>query len=160
MFAIVRGSGKQFKVSQGLVVKMNRMDVKEGDIIELSPVLMVGDEKTTKVGTPALDGAKVTAKVLEHKRDKKIIVFKKKRRQGYTRTAGHRQDLTILRIESISAPGFTAAKPAAAKKPAEKKEAAPAKKTEAKAPAKAPAKKAEAKTAAKKPAAKKTEAKK
>lgn len=147
MFAIVRASGKQFKVSQGLKIKVNRMDAKAGETIELNPVLMVGDEKTTKVGTPALEGAKVTAKVLDHIRDKKIIVFKKKRRQGYKRKAGHRQDLTVLMVESISAPGFTASKPAATKT-AEKKEAAPAKKTEAK---KAPAKET---------AAKKTEAKK
>ena len=160
MFAIVRESGKQFKVSHGLIIKVNRLTAKEGETIELSPVLMVGDDKTSKVGTPALEGAKVTAKVLEHKRDKKIIVFKKKRRQGYKRKAGHRQDLTILQIESISAPGFTAAKPAAAKKPAEKKETAPAKPAPAKAEAKAPVKKAAAKPAAKKPAAKKTDAKK
>lgn len=156
MFAIVRASGKQFKVSQGLIIKVNRLTAKEGESIELSPVLMVGDDKTSKVGAPELEGAKVTAKVLEHKRDKKIIVFKKKRRQGYKRKAGHRQDLTILKIESISAPGFTAAKPTADAKPAEKKEAAPAKKTEAK---KAPAKSA-AKPATKKPAAKEADAKK
>ena len=148
MFAIVRTSGKQYKIAHDEVIKVNRMDVKEGDKVDLGPVLMVGDDNKTVVGAPEVKGATVKAVVLENKRDKKIIVFKKKRRQNYRRKHGHRQDLTVLRITEIKADGFSAP----AKAAAPKKEAAPKAEKKAEAPKKEAATK---KPAAKKPAAKK-----
>ena len=115
-------------------------------------VLMLGEGGDTTIGTPLVEGASVSATVLEQTRGDKIIVFKKKRRKNYRRRKGHRQDLTVLRIDGISAPGEKkAAKKAAAKKAPESPEAAPeaAEKAEKK-KAKTPAKK--------KPAAKKTKA--
>lgn len=179
MYAVIRTGGKQQKVAPGAVIKIEKIDGEAGSTVTLDDVLAIGDDKGLTVGTPTVDGASVTAEVLEQTRGAKILVFKKKRRQNYRRKKGHRQHLTVLRVTDINGPGAKkAAKPAAkkaeaepkteadaeAKKPAAKK--APAKKTEAKTEAKpaakkAPAKKAPAKKApAKKPAAKKTPAKK
>jgi len=161
MFAVIRTGGKQYRVSPDDVIKIERLaDVDAGNNIELTDVLAMGDGDSVTLGTPVVDGARVVASVLEHKRDTKIIVFKKKRRKNYRRTQGHRQNITILRIEEILAAGQKASpkKKAAAKPAATADKAAddaPAKKAAAK---KAPAKKAAA--AADKPAAKKAAAKK
>lgn len=96
-FAIFQTGGKQYRVSAGDIVKVEKLDA-TGDI-EFDQVLMVGD----KVGTPFVDGAKVVAEVIEQKRADKILVFKKKRRQNYRRTAGHRQYITVLKIKEIKA---------------------------------------------------------
>lgn len=155
MFAVVKTGGKQYRVTEGAVVKVEKLAGEVGKNIVLDEVLMIGDDKGVKVGEPLVKDANVTAEVLEQKKDKKIIVFKKKRRHNYRRKKGHRQEITILRVKAISK--------TAAKAPAKK--AAPAKKeTSAKeAPVKAAAvKKAPAKKAAttKAPAAKKAPAKK
>ena len=97
MFAVVRTGGKQYKVSEKDRFEVARMDAKEGDTIDLE-VLMTSDGKDTKIGNTS---AKVSAKVIEHTRGDKIVVFKKKRRQNYRRTAGHRQDLTVIEIAGI-----------------------------------------------------------
>ena len=165
MFAVIRTGGKQYRVTPDDVIKIERLaDVDAGNNIELTDVLAMGDGDSVTLGTPVVDGARVVASVLEHKRDTKIIVFKKKRRKNYRRTQGHRQNITILRIEEILAAGEKAPpkKKAAAKPAADAGKAtddAPAKKAAAK---KAPAKKAAAadKPAAKKAAAKKAPAKK
>lgn len=96
-FAIFQTGGKQYRVQAGDVVKVEKLNA-EGKV-EFDQVLMVGD----KVGTPFVDGAKVVAEVIEQKRADKILVFKKKRRQNYRRTAGHRQFITVLKITEIKA---------------------------------------------------------
>ncbi|MDH5557394.1 MAG: 50S ribosomal protein L21 [Alphaproteobacteria bacterium] len=168
MYAVIKTGGKQYKVAKNDVILVEKLAGDAGAAVELDEVLLVGDDKGQTVGSPLVDGAHVAATVLEQTRGEKIIVFKKKRRQNYRRKAGHRQDLTALKIIDIVTGGkkkaAKAAEPKAEAKPvapkAEEKKAAP--KAEA---AKAAPKKAEAKTeakpaAAKKPAAKKAPAKK
>jgi large subunit ribosomal protein L21 len=113
MFAVVKTGGKQYRVAEGDVIKVEKLDGEAGKNITLDQVLMVGDDKGVKVGEPLVAGAKVTFEVLEQKKDKKIIVFKKKRRQNYRRKKGHRQEITVLRVTKIAG---AAAKKAAAKK--------------------------------------------
>lgn len=99
MFAVVRTGGKQYKVTEKQYLEVARMDLEAGKSVDLE-VIMTSDGKSADIGK---SGAKVTAKVLEHTRADKIVVFKKKRRQGYRRTAGHRQDLTVIEITGIKA---------------------------------------------------------
>ncbi|MDC3305331.1 50S ribosomal protein L21 [Flavobacteriales bacterium] len=143
MYAIVEIAGQQFKVEKDQQIFVHRLDNEEGSKVDFDKVLLLDDAGTVNVGAPVIKGAKVTAKVLEHLKGDKVIVFKKKRRKGYKVKNGHRQYLTKLEILKIDA------KAPAAKKAAPKKEAKPVAE-------KAPAKK----TAAKKPAAKKAPAKK
>jgi large subunit ribosomal protein L21 len=98
-YAIIRSGGKQFRVEEGQQVRVPLMDKEVGATVELDVMLLGGDE--SKVGTPTVDGARVAATVVDHGRDTKIIVFKKKRRKQYKRTKGHRQDYTTLKIDSI-----------------------------------------------------------
>ena len=164
MYAVLETGGKQYKVAEGDVVKVEKLEGEVGSTIKFDRVLMVGDNKSQKIGTPLVAGTAVFAEILEQARDKKIIVFKKKRRQGYQRTQGHRQYLTVVRITNIgdakkAAPktAVSTEKSAAEAKKAPAKKAAPkaaAKKSEAK----APAKKAAPKKAAAKPAATKAKA--
>lgn len=162
MFAVIKTGGKQYKVAKDDVIAVEKLEGDPGATVELTDVLMVGDEKAQTTGTPLVDGATVAAEVVKQDRSAKIIVFKKKRRKDYRRTKGHRQQVTVLRITDILTDGKKPAKKAAAKKPAAKEETKPAaKKAEDKAEAKPAAKKPAAKKpAAKKPAAKKTAAKK
>jgi len=142
MYAIVEIAGQQFKVEQDQQIFVHRLEAEEGSKIDFDKVLLMDNAGKINVGAPVIKGAKVTAKVLEHLKGDKVIVFKKKRRKGYKVKNGHRQYLTKLEILKINA------KAPPAKKAAPKKEAKPvAKKTTAK------------KTAAKKPAAKKAPAK-
>ena len=99
-FAIVRAGGKQFRVEQGATLRVPSLKQEVGASVELE-VLATTDDKQTSVGTPAVEGAKVTATVVDHGRGAKIIVFKKKRRKHYKRTKGHRQGYTTLKIDSI-----------------------------------------------------------
>ena len=101
MYAIVEIAGKQFKVSQNQQLYIPLLNVKAGGAITFDNVLLVEDGDKIAIGTPTVAGAKVTGKVLDHVRDDKIIVFKKKRRKGYKKTQGHRQDYTKVLIESI-----------------------------------------------------------
>jgi large subunit ribosomal protein L21 len=128
MFAVIKSGGKQYKVAKNDVIRVEKLDAEAGASIDLNKVLMVGDDKSQTVGVPLVDGASVSATVLEQMRDRKIIIFKKKRRQNYRRKNGHRQHLTVLRIDDILAAG--------------KKKATPKKKAEA-APEPAPAAEAE-----------------
>jgi len=149
MYAIVEIAGQQFKVEKDQQIFVHRLDNEEGSKVDFDKVLLLDDAGTVNVGAPVITGAKVTAKVLEHLKGDKVIVFKKKRRKGYKVKNGHRQYLTKLEILKIDA------KAPSAKKAAPKKEAKPvaekatAKKTAAKKPAakKAPAKKTTAKKA-------------
>ncbi|WP_375202224.1 50S ribosomal protein L21 [Hyphococcus sp.] len=120
MYAVVKTGGKQYRVSKDDILKVERLPGEAGDVITLDDVLMLGDGADVTVGAPKVDGASVAAEILEQKRDKKIIVFKKRRRQNYRRKAGHRQHLTVLKVTDILTDG---AKPKpAAKKAAPKKE--------------------------------------
>ncbi len=166
MFAVIKTGGKQYRVAQDDVIRVEKLAAEAGDIVELGNVLMVGGDGDMSVGAPYVAGATVAAEVLEQGRGKKIIIFKKKRRQNYRRHNGHRQYETVLRVTEIltdgKKPSTTKAAPKAA--PKEAKPTAPAKAgTDKKAaPKKAAPKKAatEKKAAAKKAAPKKAAAKK
>ena len=137
MYAIVEIAGQQFKVEKDQQIFVHRLEAEEGSKVDFENVLLIDNGGKINVGAPAVKGAKVTAKVLEHLKGDKVIVFKKKRRKGYKVKNGHRQYLTKLEILQID-------EKAAVKK-------APEKKSEPK---------TESKTVAKKPAAKKTTTKK
>jgi len=118
MFAIVEIYGKQYKVAKGDRVLVNsKIDVAEGKTIKFENVKAVSDKDNNIFGAKDLAKYNVSAKVLEHSRDSKVTIIKKKRRKGYQRKRGHRQDLTLLQIQSITA---TKTKKPAAKKTAEK----------------------------------------
>lgn len=166
MYAIVDIFGKQFRVEKGQEIKVPLADGEAGSNLQLDRVLLVGEDAETKIGRPVVDGAAVDATILSHGRERKIVVFKFKRRKGYKRTNGHRQDYTILRINDIKLGQAKAAKadsatqadakPAAKKKPAAK--AAAANKTTVK--MKAGEKPASAKSSTKKKTAVKKSSKK
>lgn len=99
-FAIIRSGGKQFRVEKGAKVRVPSLKGEVGASVDLE-VLASADGKDTKVGAPLIEGAKVTATVVDHGRDAKIVVFKKKRRKHYKRTKGHRQGYTTLKIDAI-----------------------------------------------------------
>ena len=102
MKATIKTQGRQFTVEQGDVLFVNRYkDSKAGDSLTIKEVLMVGDREKTKFGTPYVEGASVEAKILENKRGTKIVIIKKKRRKGYRRKRGHRQELSVIKIETI-----------------------------------------------------------
>ncbi len=102
MFAVLKTGGKQYKVSEGDLVQVEKLAGNVGDEVSLDQVLMVGEGKDLKVGSPYVEGCTVTGVVTNQFRDKKILVFKFKRRQKYRRKNGHRQSLTELKITSIS----------------------------------------------------------
>ena len=102
MYAIIETGGFQFRVEPGMKLNVPRIVSGEGDSINLDKVLLVGEGDDVEVGTPLIAGASVEAEVIEHGRGKKIIVYKRKRRKGYERTQGHRQDYTRIEIKSIS----------------------------------------------------------
>jgi large subunit ribosomal protein L21 len=128
MFAVIKTGGKQYKVVENDVIKVERLIADAGSTVELDNVLMLGESgKAAKTASADLQKAAVFAEVLEQSRADKIIVFKKKRRHNYRRKAGHRQDQTVLRITGISATGTkpkTASKKVAPVKKVEKGDAA------------------------------------
>ena len=101
-YVVIRTGGKQYRVAQGDVVRVERLNGAVGDTITLSDVLMVGGNGDVKIGTPTLPEVKVTAEILEQGQGKKVMVFKKKRRKSYSRQRGHRQQLTTLKIVEIA----------------------------------------------------------
>lgn len=123
MYAVIKTGGKQYRVANGDVITVEKLEGEAGTQLAIEPVLMLNDGKATTVGTPVVDGASVTAEVVEQTRGDKIVVFKKKRRQGYQRTYGHRQDLTVLRVLDVTGkPAKAAAKKSGGKKAAAKKD--------------------------------------
>ena len=102
MYAVVQTGGKQYRLSVGDSVRVEKLAGEPGEVIDLSDVLMVADGEQVSVGSPRLDGACVKAEILAHGRDKKIRVFKMKRRKKYRRTQGHRQSFTQLRVTDIT----------------------------------------------------------
>ncbi len=101
MYAVVRTGGKQYRVAQGDLLRVEKLAGEVGDKISLGEVLFVGGNGEVKIGTPTLPGVKVTAEIVGQGRAKKIIVFKKKRRKSYSRQRGHRQYLTTVKIVEI-----------------------------------------------------------
>lgn len=103
MKATIKTQGRQFTVTEGDILKVNAFPgTAAGDSIDISDVLMIGEGADARFGTPLVEGASVKVTILENKKDKKVIVFKKKRRQGYKKRRGHRQHLSVIKIESIN----------------------------------------------------------
>jgi large subunit ribosomal protein L21 len=125
MFAVIKTGGKQYRVATGDVLKLEKLAGEAGDMIEFAEVLLVGNGDDIAVGAPLVEGALVTAEVVEQGRAKKVISFKKRRRQNSRRIKGHRQHLTTVSIAEILTGGAKPSKKAAAPKKAEATEAAP-----------------------------------
>jgi len=121
MFAIIKTGGKQYKVAADDILQIEKLDAQAGETITFDQVLMLGTGSDVTIGSPLVEGATVVAELVEQFRNKKIIVFKKKRRKKYRRTQGHRQNLSLVKITDILAAGQKPAKKAAAKKPAAEK---------------------------------------
>jgi large subunit ribosomal protein L21 len=102
MFAVLKTGGKQYKVAQGDVIQVEKLEGNVGDKVTLDQILMIGEEDKVDVGAPILDGSKVTCEIIDQRKGPKIVVFKKKRRKKYRRTNGHRQLITHLKITDIS----------------------------------------------------------
>ena len=157
MYALVKTGGKQYRVAKDDTILVERIAADEGAEVILNDIVMLADGDKVTIGTPKVEGAAVSATVMRQTRGPKIIIFRRKRRKNHRRTQGHRQDLTLLKINDIAedAKKLAPAKPAAktaVKKAATTTEMAAKKPAEKKAAAKKPAPKA---AAAKKPAAKK-----
>lgn len=105
MFAVIRTGGKQFTVAPGDKIRVEKLDVNQGESIELKDILLLNDGSKTEVSASALGKAVVGVKVLEHGRDEKVIIFKKQRRQNHRRKKGHRQHHTVLFVEHINGQG-------------------------------------------------------
>ena len=104
MKATIKTQGQQFAVSEGDILIVNRFpNTEAGSTVEITDVLSAGEGASFKIGTPTLAGASVTAKILENKRGDKVIVFKKKKRKGHEKKRGHRQELSVIKIEAIKA---------------------------------------------------------
>ena len=102
MKATIKTQGRQFTVTEGDVLKVNAFpETKAGDSVDINEVLMIGEGSDARFGAPLVEGASVKVTILENKKDKKVIVFKKKRRQGYKKRRGHRQHLSVIKVESI-----------------------------------------------------------
>lgn len=169
MYALVRTGGKQYRVAKDDTILVERITADEGAEVILDDIVMLGDGDKVTIGTPRVEGAAVSATVVRQTRGPKIIIFRRKRRKNHRRTQGHRQNLTLLKINAVAEDGKSLKpKAAPAKKAAAKADAAPkaaakkagAKKAAPKAEAKADAKAAPKKTAAKKATAKKASARK
>ncbi len=102
MYAIIETGGKQYKVAEGDVIFVEKLDVQEGAAVTIDKVLVVGDGADVKVGAPYVDGASVTATAVKNGKDKKIIVYKYKPKKGYHKKQGHRQPYTKLEITKIN----------------------------------------------------------
>ncbi|MDP6570996.1 MAG: 50S ribosomal protein L21 [Candidatus Marinimicrobia bacterium] len=146
MYAVIEFAGKQFKIEEGSSLKVPHIDEKEGSKVTFDKVLFLDDGKKVTVGSPTVSGAKINGEIVSHGKDKKVVVFKFKRRKGYQRKNSHRQDYSIVKVNKLSAAKKAAPKKAK-KEDADNKKPAP-KKTAAKKAA--PKKSAPKKTAAKK----------
>ena len=102
MYAVIESGGKQHRVEPGEVLRVEKLDTPEGETIDFDHVMMIGEGSDVKIGTPYVEGGKVTAEVVAHGRGDKITVIKMKRRKHYRRQAGHRQSFTEVRIREIA----------------------------------------------------------
>ncbi len=123
MYAVIKTGGKQYRVAANDVIKIERLPGEAGDTITFEEVLFVGDGDNVTVGAPFIEGATVAGELVEQARGPKVRIFKKRRRKHYQRSAGHRQDLTVVKITDIATGG---AKKAASKAKAKTKSDAPA----------------------------------
>ena len=122
MFAVIKSGGRQYKVSVGQTLEVNRLAVEDGEQITFDEVLLIADEDTSMVGTPFVDNALVLATAVKQARGKKLIVFKYKAKKRYRHRRGHRQELTMLTIDDIIAEGkslITGTAPVAKEAPSE-----------------------------------------
>ncbi|MBM3877513.1 MAG: 50S ribosomal protein L21 [Verrucomicrobia bacterium] len=103
MYAVLVTGSKQYQVTPGDKLEIERLDTPAGQPVTFDRVLLVNNDGQLRIGTPTVPNATVTAEVLEHKRGKKVIIFKMKRRKGYHKTQGHRQELTVVKITDIKA---------------------------------------------------------
>ncbi|MBW2648484.1 MAG: 50S ribosomal protein L21 [Deltaproteobacteria bacterium] len=101
MYAVIKTGGKQYKVSEGEVLNFEKIEGDKGDTVSFDEVLLVSKDEDVQVGTPFVEGAKVVGEIISQIRGPKITVFKMKRRKGYSKKTGHRQDLTSLKIKEI-----------------------------------------------------------
>lgn len=124
MYAVIKTGGKQYRVVADDVLEIEKIAGEAGEMISFDEVLMIGGDGAPTVGTPMVDGASVSAEVVEQKRGRKIIVFKKKRRKNYRRKNGHRQELTRVRVLEVLAKGQKATKKPTGKTAAKKDEGA------------------------------------
>ena len=115
MFAVIKTGGKQYKVQEGDVLNVEKLNMEKEKKVTFDKVLLIEDEGKTLIGTPFVENALVRAEVIENFKDKKVLIFKKKRRKQYRKTRGHRQELTRIKIEEI----IQGIKAAPKKKPAE-----------------------------------------
>ena len=104
MYSIIKIAGKQYSVSEGDIIKVSTRDWKVGDTVKLNQVLLTNSGKNVSVGTPTVAGASVTLEIMEHNRDKKLLIYKKKRRKGYQRKNGHRQGYSLLKVNKLQMP--------------------------------------------------------
>ncbi|MFW5660784.1 MAG: 50S ribosomal protein L21 [Oceanicaulis sp.] len=132
MYAVIKTGGKQYRVAPGDILRVEKFGAEAGDVVSFDEVLMLGGEGDATVGSPLVDGASVTAEVLDVRKDKKVLIFKKRRRQNYRRKKGHRQWIAVVSVSEILKPGE---KSQLSGKPKAKKADAP--KADAKAEAKA-----------------------
>lgn len=103
MFAVIKTGGKQYRVEENSLIRIEKIEAREGTTVTLSDVLMTGNEESIKIGLPTVAGATVEATVVRQMRDRKVLIFKKNRRHNYRRKRGHRQHLTVLRVTKINA---------------------------------------------------------
>ena len=155
MFAVIKAGGKQYRVAEDQVLKVEGVEGEPGTIVQIGEVIMLGGDKP-QLGNPTISGASVAAEIIEHGRGPKVIAFKKRRRKNSRRKRGHRQDFVLIRISEILTQGAKPTKgpkpkPEAKAKPAEGEDGdeKPKAKTKAKKPAKKPAAKAKSKAPAK-----------
>ena len=103
MYAVIKTGGKQYRVREGDIIEIEKLDSDEGTAVDFEDILMVGEGEDVKIGTPFIDGCKVTGTITEQKRGKKIEIIKFRRRKHHQKRTGHRQYLTKVEITSISA---------------------------------------------------------
>ena len=101
-YAVLKTGGKQYRVTPGVTFEIERLEAEAGQDVELSEVMAISDGSELKIGMPYVKGAKIILAVIGHKRGKKLVSFKKKRRKGYSRKVGHRQELTVVTVKSIA----------------------------------------------------------
>lgn len=101
MYAVIQTGGKQYKVTEGEILKVEKLDGVAGETLTIDKVLMIKDDNGTRIGSPTVQNARVVAEVIEQGRNKKVVVYKYKRRKNYRRKQGHRQAFTRIKIEKI-----------------------------------------------------------
>ena len=102
MYAVVKTGGKEYRISQGDLIRVEKMEGKVGDLVTMKDILMVSHEGQVQVGNPLLANAVITGEIVQQVKGKKVLIYKMKRRKNYRRTKGHRQTYTYIRVNEIS----------------------------------------------------------